>query len=220
MAQQQFYTEAQRVLQDANGTRALADRLALGMTRELSDADIAFVESVDMFFLSTVDNHGRPTVSYKGGDPGFVRVPTPSTLRFPIYDGNGMFLSLGNMSESGEVGLLFISFDRPFRLRIQGRASVSDSPEDTRTYKEAIAVVDVEISEAFMNCPRYVHRKESVSQSRYVPREGIDTPLAEWKRIEGIASELPARDADAVARVGNINGATWVDQVRRGDENV
>ena len=69
-----------------------------------------------LFFLSTVDERGRPTVSYKGGAPGFVRVSAPNELLFPVYDGNGMFLSLGNIASTAQVGLLFISFEPARRL--------------------------------------------------------------------------------------------------------
>lgn len=58
-----------------------------------------------MFFLATADAEGRPTCSYKGGDPGFVQVLDPHTVVFPNYDGNGMYLSAGNVLVNGEVGM-------------------------------------------------------------------------------------------------------------------
>jgi Pyridoxamine 5'-phosphate oxidase len=64
---------------------------------ELPQEHKASIESRDMFFLSTIDHQGRPTVSYKGGDPGLVRVLGSKTLAFPCYDGNGMFYSMGNL---------------------------------------------------------------------------------------------------------------------------
>ena len=56
--------------------------------------DKAFVERLDMFFLATADEQGRPNCSYKGGQPGFVRVLDGHTVGFPNYDGNGMYLSV------------------------------------------------------------------------------------------------------------------------------
>ncbi len=84
---------------------------------EVQDAERAFIESRDMLFLATVDSKGQPTCSYKGGDPGFVKVVDAKTLVLPIYDGNGMFLSLGNIGTNAQVGLLFIDFETPHRLR-------------------------------------------------------------------------------------------------------
>ena len=71
-----------------------------GVERRIVGAEITpqhkeFIETWDMFWLATIDHEGRPTVSYKGGDPGFVRVVDTKTIAFPCYDGNGMFYSMG-----------------------------------------------------------------------------------------------------------------------------
>ena len=63
----------------------------------------------------TIDHHGRPTVSYKGGDPGFVRVLDGKTVALPCYDGNGMFYSMGNLLGNPQVGMLFVIFENPHR---------------------------------------------------------------------------------------------------------
>ncbi len=215
-----LYGDQHRALQDAFGTRNLADRLAYVRSATLSDDNCAFIAGLDMFFLSTVDHEGRPTVSYKGGAPGFVSVLDRSTLVFPSYDGNGMFLSLGNVTINPEVGLLFISFEKPNRLRVQGRAELSNDPSELALYPEADAVVRVHITHAFANCPRYIHRSEQQERSRYVPREGVETPIAEWKRIDGLADALSPVDAARVAHIGTISGAEWADRVRTGDPNV
>src|SRR6266568_5068849 len=114
-----LYGRGPRELQDRFDTRRLADRIAGTLVRDaIGDDDRAFIERMDMFFLATVDPQGRANCSYKGGDPGFVRVLDARTLAFPSYDGNGMFLSLGNVAETHEVGLLFIDFDKRTRLRL------------------------------------------------------------------------------------------------------
>src|SRR5690606_37244694 len=123
-----------------------------------------------------------PTVSYKGGDPGFIKVIDPTTIAFPSYDGNGMYYSMGNISANAEIGILFIAFDRPYRLRMQGRAELVRKGPIFEMFPEADLAVRVSVSEVWINCPRYVHRYEKVKASRYVPREGVETPLCEWKR--------------------------------------
>jgi predicted pyridoxine 5'-phosphate oxidase superfamily flavin-nucleotide-binding protein len=120
-----FYNPGSRSLQDRFDSRRLADRLEdRKVTDRIDDADRAFIESVDMLFIATADEHGRPNCSYKGGDPGFVRVLDERTIAFPGYDGNGMFLTFGNLLVNPEVGLLFISFERGRRLRLNGTATV------------------------------------------------------------------------------------------------
>ena len=92
------YHDGSRSLQDQFDTRALADRIdELLVPETISEHDRAFIEARDMFFLATADAEGRPTCSYKGGEPGFVRVLDEQTLAFPNYDGNGMYLSIGNV---------------------------------------------------------------------------------------------------------------------------
>src|SRR4051812_7330897 len=103
------YNEGSRELQDRFETRRLADRLAERMRRaHITAEDAAFITARDMLFLATADADGFPQSSYKGGDPGFVRVLDERTIAFPNYDGNGMFLSWGNAKVNPHVGLLFI----------------------------------------------------------------------------------------------------------------
>src|SRR6478736_5918988 len=121
-----FHDES-RSLQDAFHTRSLADRIDDLLVHDtIDDGDRAFIEARDMFFLATADAEGRPTCSYKGGDPGFVRVLDDHTLAFPSYDGNGMYLSTGNVLANPAVGMLFIDLERGHRMRLEAtRASTS-----------------------------------------------------------------------------------------------
>ena len=205
-----FYTEGQRALQDQFHTTKMADLLQQVIVHtEVQDAERAFIESRDMFFLATVDGKGQPTCSYKGGDPGFVKVVDPKTLVFPIYDGNGMYLSLGNVATTALVGLLFIDFETPHRLRVQGSATVERPGAALDSYPGADMLVRVAVSEIFVNCSRYVHRYQRVAASRYVPRAGCETPFAEWKRIDLVQEALPPRDDGKTERAG---GTITVDE--------
>jgi predicted pyridoxine 5'-phosphate oxidase superfamily flavin-nucleotide-binding protein len=215
-----LYGEKHRALQDEFGTRKLADRVEQFICQTaFNEESQSFIESMDMFFLATVDHQGWPTVSYKGGDPGFVKIVDPTTLVFPSYDGNGMFLSMGNLAQHAQIGMLFISFERPHRLRVQGSATISRDDPMMVHYKEADFIVRVQLSMLWQNCPRYVHRYQKVSPSRYVPRSDCETPLAEWKRIDGMHDVIPARDVARVQSAGLISGEEWMARVKAGDEN-
>jgi predicted pyridoxine 5'-phosphate oxidase superfamily flavin-nucleotide-binding protein len=62
------YHDGQRLLQDRFNTRRLADRIDERLVDDIIDAnDKAFVERLDMFFLATADEQGRPNCSHKGG---------------------------------------------------------------------------------------------------------------------------------------------------------
>ena len=213
-----LYGEQNRALQDEFGTRRMADRLEqLICKTEFDDESRQFIESMDMFFLATVDHRGWPTVSYKGGDPGFVKIVDPTTLVFPSYDGNGMFLSMGNLVRHANIGMLFISFERPHRLRLQGTATITRDDAIARHYKEADLIVHVKLSSLWQNCPRYIHRHEKVTPSRYVPRAACETPVAEWKRIDLVQDVLPARDVEKVDAAGPLSIGDWMARVKSGD---
>ena len=190
------YSSASRHLQDQFDTRRLADRLAdVRVHAEFTDADREFIHARDMFFLATVDAQGQPTCSYKGGAPGFVAVLDPTTLAFPNYDGNGMYRSMGNVSQTSRVGLLFLDFERQRRLRVEGRAELAFDHPWMQEYPECQFLVLVRAEAIFPNCPRYIHRYELVERSQFVPRSGAVTPTPEWKRSDWARDVLPARDA-------------------------
>lgn len=193
-----IYQVGARALQDRFDTRRLADRLEEKFLSRavIDDDDRAFIRRMDMFFLATADREGRPQCSYKGGDPGFVRVLDERTIAFPNYDGNGMYLSAGNMVENPHVGLLFIDFTsaRPRRLRLNGIASIDGSDELLDQYPGAQFIVRVRATQVFPNCPRYIHRMALIERSRFVPRNDRETPTPEWKRADWACDVLPHDD--------------------------
>src|SRR6184192_1703601 len=143
------YYEGSRRLQDRFDTRRLADRLEEKFVERpvIGSEDKSFIERMDMFFLATADAEGHPQCSYKGGDPGFVRVLDEHTVAFPNYDGNGMYLSMGNVLVNPAVGMLFIDFERGHRMRLNGNASIDPADPLLAEYPEAQFIVRVRAHE-------------------------------------------------------------------------
>jgi uncharacterized protein len=190
-----LFGESQRQLQRQFDTERLADRIEQRLFREhITDDDRAFIERMDMFFLATADKAGRPNCSYKGGDPGFVRVIDPQTLIFPNYDGNGMYISMGNAVENPSVGLLFIDFENQKRLRVNAVAQIAAASSVEPPYAEAQFVVRLTVRQVFPNCPRYIHKQQQIETSRFVPRPTVRTPVPGWKRMDWACDVLPAGD--------------------------
>ncbi len=190
-----LFGESHRRLQRQFDTERLADRIEQKLFREhLTDDDRAFIERMDMFFLATADKEGRPNCSYKGGDPGFVRVIDSLTLVFPNYDGNGMYLSMGNAAENRNVGLLFIDFENQKRLRVNGIAQIDAAASVEPPYAESQFVVRVSVRQVFPNCPRYIHKLHRIEASKFVPRPAVRTPVPGWKRMDWACDVLPAGD--------------------------
>jgi predicted pyridoxine 5'-phosphate oxidase superfamily flavin-nucleotide-binding protein len=187
------YRDSHRQLQDRYDTRRLADRLA----QTAGDAVAPFrdfIEARDMFFIATADAAGQPQCSYKGGDPGFVRVIDETTIAFPVYDGNGMFLTSGNLSENASVGLLFVDFENGSRLRLNGEASVDPDDPLMSSFTGALFVVRIRARAVFPNCRRYVHTHGDDQRSVFVPRGDEPPPVPDWKRNPWFEGTLPADD--------------------------
>lgn len=215
-----LYGKQHRTLQAQFGTEKMADRIEeLACHTEFTDDAKGFIEHSEMFFLTTIDDKGRPTVSYKGGDAGFVKVIDNQTLIFPSYDGNGMFLSIGNITGNPQIGMLFISFQAPHRIRVQGSASISQDAKLLAHYKEADFVVTVKLSELWQNCPRYIPKMEKVRTSRYIPRTDCETPLAEWKRVDLLQDVLPPSDLAKAQVKGTIDIMEWVGKIQAGADD-
>lgn len=177
------FHDGQRELQDRFDTRRLADHGVAKLVRDfVNPKQKAFIESADMFFLATADAQGRPACSYKGGEPGFVRVVDERTLAIPNYDGDGKYLSWGNALKNPNVALLFMEFQKGWRLRICGEASIVNDDPLLPQYMEAQFIVRVHVRQVFGNCPRYIHKYQLVERSVYTPKAGQPTPIPDWKK--------------------------------------
>ena len=188
-----------RDIQDRFDTRRLADAITSRTVHDIiapNDAD--FIGRVDMFFIASQGADGGLDCSYKGGEPGFVRVVDEKTIAFPNYDGNGQYMTTGNIVETGRVGLLFIDWESQWRMRLNGTASIDFDDPLKGEWPEAQFVVRVRAEEVFPNCPRYVHKMDLVERSVFVPKAGCETPDPDWKNH--FEDALPAAQRERRAR--------------------
>ena len=199
MSEQGMYHEGMRRLQDIRETRPLADRLEqVTLHSAFTEEDRAFITSRPMLFVATADAEGQPECSYKGGLPGFVRVLDDKTLAFPDYDGNGMYRSWGNVLVNPAVALLFLDFEKPKRIRVNGLATIMTDHPLRNEFPGSIFIVQVTASKIFPNCPRYIHKMQLVDYSTYAPRADYVPPVPAWKTSDAFRDALPMRDRDDV----------------------
>ena len=200
-----FYTDVQRDLQEEFDSRPLADAVQAAIVEdELNEKHIPFIESRDFFFLSTVNAAGEPTVSHKGGDIGTVTVVDSKTLAFPAYDGNGMFLSMGNIQDTAKIGMLFIDFETPNRVRVQATATLHRDDELLEKYPGAVLIIRAHVDRVFLNCARYIHKHTRVETSPYVPDAEGKQPFPVWKRIDGLQDHLREDDRGRAEGAGGV----------------
>lgn len=213
-----MYGEQHRRLQQEFDTTRLADRLnEIIVLSEITEQHQSFIQSRDMFFLTTIDHRGYPTCSYKGGKPGLLRVIDNKTLAFPSFDGNGMFLSMGNIKANDKIGILLIDFETPHRVRIHGTASIDKEDPLKKEFHGSELVVRINITEIFVNCPRYVHTYKRIQTSEYVPQSDFEKPMTpQWKRIDALQDTLPERDREIAIQKGTISPDEYGELLMKG----
>ncbi|MEM9613690.1 MAG: pyridoxamine 5'-phosphate oxidase family protein [Actinomycetota bacterium] len=200
-----FYTDAQREVQTRFDSVPLADRVEQAIVAdEIGEMHQGFIESRDFFFLSTVNGSGEPTVSYKGGDVGLVTVVDPNTIVFPFYDGNGMFLSAGNIVDQAKIGMLFIDFETPNRMRVQATASLVEDDPLLERYPGALTLARARVDKVFLNCARYIHKHQRLTASPYVPDAEGNQPYPSWKRIDLVQDALRPDDQGRADAEGGV----------------
>lgn len=184
-----------RVLQDRFDGRRVADALeARRHASVFAPEHIATITTAPFFFLATAAE-GNVDCSFKGGPPGFVRVTGPAELEWPDYDGNSMYLSLGNIALSPAIGMLFITFDgRSLRLRLRGQARLVEDAARLAAIPGARRLVRVAVSDVFPNCPRYIPDLGSGTPSGHLPDAAGHQPAPEWKSRDYLRDILPHDD--------------------------
>lgn len=148
--------------------------LAAFLRPSLSPGMMRFIEAQPFFFIATADTAGHTDCSFRGrwedasGVPyPAILAPSPIRLLFPDLAGNNLFQSLGNILETGRIGMLFVDFTLQRRLRVNGTAAVVEGREVTGHWPMASRGVDVTVTEAFPNCDARIPRL-------------VPAPLSEW----------------------------------------
>jgi hypothetical protein len=174
-------SQGERVLQRQYGSVDRANEFYdTQMHNHLNDRMVKLIERQEMMFIATSDAKGECDSSFRAGFPGFVIVLDDKTLIYPEYRGNGVYASLGNISENPHVGMLFVDFfDSTIGLHVNGKAKVIDSERmlqrvaATETVCEAIQMVDgpqperwvqVTVEEAYIHCAKHVPRLEKAEK--------------------------------------------------------
>lgn len=147
-AQQQWATES--IWDEARKERLLWDHIPLALHARL--------ENIPFFFLATSNSDGHCDCSFKGGGPGLIKVIDEYHFAFPDFDGNGAFMSLGNILTNPQVGCLFIDFEDGARLRVNGRASIHEDDELMVLFPTANRVVRVAVEQVVPNCAQHIPR--------------------------------------------------------------
>src|SRR3954451_21776885 len=170
-------SQGEHVLQEKLGTTKRANAFYDNQVLDhLTPLMREFIERMTMAFIDTSDAHGECDSSFRAGPPGFVRVIDEKTVMWPEYKGNGVMASMGNLSENGYVGLLFVDFfETAVGLHVNGKATVVENSAveafaplfDRLPFATGLVVSDdvkktperwvvVSIDEAYIHCSKHI----------------------------------------------------------------
>lgn len=150
---------------DALAPTAIRDRLgepsAVVGGKQLDHLDphaAAFVGASPFVVLSSAGRDGSCDASPRGDEPGFVALLDPRTLLIPERKGNKRADTLVNVSETGQLGALFLVPGVTETLRVNGSARVVEDPAllEPLTSRGRIPELGLllEIEEVFFHCAR------------------------------------------------------------------
>ncbi|KPV39370.1 pyridoxamine 5'-phosphate oxidase family protein [Alicyclobacillus ferrooxydans] len=152
-----FGSNGEREIQKKYGTQSRAQGFYENqMLKKLNPEMMDFITKQQMMFISTADASGNCDTSFRAADAGFVKIIDECTIVYPEYRGNGVYASLGNITENPHIGLLFIDFfNHCIGLHVNGMAFIEqeiESVEDPRAERW----VRVVIEEAYIHCSKHI----------------------------------------------------------------
>eukprot|EP01037_Dinobryon_pediforme_P010945 gene10945-11028_t len=161
------FTPTVKAIQTRRGSRAAYARVeARGGWRSTVTPDLAeFLAEVDTAYLSTANAQGQPYSQHRGGPKGFLKVLDERTIGFADYSGNRQYISVGNLSENDQAFLFLMDYAHRRRIKIWGRARVTEDPEIIeRLMPEGYNAVPeqailFDVSAWDSNCPKHIPQK-------------------------------------------------------------
>jgi hypothetical protein len=161
------FTPTIKAIQAARGSRDAYARLeARGGFRTSISEDLAgFLEGVDTAYLATANAVGQPYAQHRGGPKGFIRVLGPKLIGWADYVGNRQYISTGNLAENDKAFLFLMDYAQRRRIKLWGRARMSDDPAliaelmpaGYRAQAERALLFEVDAWDT--NCPQHIPQK-------------------------------------------------------------
>lgn len=179
----------ERAAQTRAGVRDRTEQLGRRMIRDHLPAQHRdFLRQLPLVVLAAVDGDGRPWASPLAGPPGFAHAPDPKRLRLDAQLAGADPLA-GWLDDDAPLGLLAIELHTRRRNRANGRVRRTD------------AGLELQIGQAFGNCPRYIHPRTLVTHDG---RSGC--PCFSAGLTEPARALIAAADTVFIATVAPVEG--------------
>jgi predicted pyridoxine 5'-phosphate oxidase superfamily flavin-nucleotide-binding protein len=192
------FTPAVKALQAERGSRSNYQKMESrgGFRTEITEDLAQFLASVDTAYLATTNAAGQPYAQHRGGPKGFIRILGPKTLGFADYRGNRQYVTTGNLAENDRAFLFLMDYAHRRRVKLWGRARVSDDPqviarlmpEGYQAKPEQAILFEVEAWD--INCPQHIPQKVDASDVERVLGE-LQRRIAELEAENAALREAP-----------------------------
>jgi uncharacterized protein len=159
--------QACRGSREVHARRAAAGRFARALSADMTE----FIAERDSAYLATASADGQPYVQHRGGPPGFLQILDEHTLAFLDYPGNKQFISIGHLAENERAFLFLMDYANARRLKLWGRARVSNDPQLIARLMPSAGSRRVEHAIVFSvlawdwNCSQHIPRLVPVARS-------------------------------------------------------
>ncbi len=160
------FTDSVKQAQEHYGTRrSYACMEKSGDRYQLTEAESAFIQTRDSFYLASVGENGWPYVQFRGGPQGFLKVIDETTLGYADFRGNGQYISTGNLQASNKAALILMDYPSQQRLKIWAETSIIEAQQDEALARQlAMPVYQARIERLVLftvqaydwNCPQHI----------------------------------------------------------------
>ncbi len=185
-------------VQEKAGVASMASRIGGSIKSAIHPVAQNFLRYSPFVIAASTDKDGDVWASALYGGSGFIEVPDAESVRIIAKGAGGLLRQ--NIADTGRIGLLAIEFDTRMRMRLNGKAVVSEG------------YIEVQADEVFSNCQKYIQSREERGGT-YVPvceggSESSALSASQRTMIEAadtffIATYHPEHGTDASHRGGN-----------------
>lgn len=166
------FTDTVKQVQTEQGSRSSYERMEGMEYTELYFKEMDFIQSLDMFYLSTVSETGWPYVQFRGGPKGFLKVLDSKTIGFADFRGNKQYISTGNMTATNKATLILMDYTKRMRLKIWAEAEIVGGDDPKLQEKLSIGDYPAKIERFFIfhvkayswNCPQHIVPRFSAAE--------------------------------------------------------
>jgi predicted pyridoxine 5'-phosphate oxidase superfamily flavin-nucleotide-binding protein len=173
------FTPIVKSIQSERGSREYYAKVEArgGFRTEVTEDLTELLSKVNTAYLATSNSVGQPYAQHRGGPKGFIRMIDDKTLAFADFVGNYQYVTIGNLAENPKAFLFLMDYANRRRIKIWGRAWISQdpvlvaslTPKDYRARVEQAILFEIEAWD--INCKQHIPRLLDATEVEVIVNE-------------------------------------------------